>query len=287
MKIQGIFSVILFMINSLNVYACDLGDAKVGEGINGKALLICHPGIVGNSFQSIQGVQLFSFFDAHKNDSEFKRRAENTVGMSYDNIINSLKDDYAVIELFSEDIPGLQYLAKKYSTWTGADRRKADEQSESTATPLAADRLEGLVSQNKSLIQSVNSRSCSEVKGNAHIIRIDFQDGELVNLLPVDLNPIPGKPERYELSFIRPYMGISFYYKNEVEKREIIIPKTGDIQWVHKGTSYPIRRDNGLQLYGSFATAGGRTSNNCELQKVVSNVSYGTKALGVEQRAIK
>lgn len=287
MRVLSLLSALFIVgLSSPGAMACTQGEAKVGEGQNGQALLICHSGIAGRSFQSIQGVQLFSFFEAYKSDSEFRRRSEATVGMDFLDILHALRDDYGVIELYSEDTEGLQYLATKYSAWTGADRKKAKEKSEGTATPLNANKLEGLVSQNKTLIQQVNSGSCSRTKGNANVIKLDFRDGESVNLLPVDMVPIPGRPGRYELSFIQSYMNINFHYNTDVEKREIYIPESGDIQWVHKGSSYPISRDDGFKLYGSFATASGRTSNNCELQRVVTEVSYGSGSSPAEgQRA--
>ena len=168
---------------------CVRGDAKVKAKKTGKSkFLVCifDGGSHEGKFSPPTTSHLLNFFRAFEHDPEFKRHVETVAEMKFDAVLSYLRGHSSgqPHDFDSTNITSLRYLTAKYRDFT-----KRSKGSPVRGIPD----LGNITIQNhriiKSADESLNGTNCN-IRGQLSVIRIEFTDGEVLNVLPIVMKMI-------------------------------------------------------------------------------------------------
>ena len=282
-----LLSILFILGNTSAAFACIDGEARMGNGdIGFSAIIICQKDGYNYRYKpTLQRSKWLSFFTEFQDDAEFIEQSVATFEMQYSSILEYFEKSMdARIEVHSDNIRGLEYLANKYSSWSGATQVADQLEQDKKVTSIKTNGFIDLVHENvKAIKKTQEQEGCENIgetfTNKASAMRLLFTDTEVLNIFPVNLEKIGEDSEdiqgSYRFSYLRSQVDQLFYYDTEVQVRKIVISDSSMIDWhAPDGRVYQIDSGIGLGAYESFSTFSGRTNDLCEINKMTSQVEY-------------
>ena len=271
---------------------CVRGDAKV----KGSALLICmYNGTLSDGTFNYPTVShLLKFYSAFKQNSEFRHRFESAFKKPLEEALTLLRKIPPEEKLLRMPIKknDIQYLAAQYRNFT----------KRSKGTPIPVRNLHGIVAQNNQIIRSADDKNCRQrinrqrinrqriirMTGQFKIIRIEFRDGEVLNILPITLKSL--SPGNYEFVYIpAPFFRYLVTSSSVIQKRRLNVQPGGNTTWFDSNNNpFLIDSQKGFELLNTRSTLDfKKRPAACEIKKMLMERNLGRSRRPASQSDLK
>lgn len=269
-KFNVIFSFIVFFTSSITL-ACVVGSAYLQNARDGKALSVCNQEKFSKDQSPMQkGILWYEFFSANAMNKEFVQMVERAFDTKIEVYLKFLKDEEGLIELYSQDVDALSYLAKVYEQWANKESREKMVELDHPPVYLSATEFVEQINSNHKFMCSLSQMNCQQKQmGGLKHVRLAFgQDRTQHHILPLKLEEgnVSGV---YELYYIEPNQATQMFFgKASLIKRKVNIPKgDGAIIWQNAmGKSFQVDLDISPVAYSEGLTSTGRLSAPCEAE---------------------
>ena len=117
MKTLATFLVLLCLsaVASVQALACELQEARVADGHNGRTIEVCLRGDKNLEFKLPRGTAWYELFKPNENNAEFRKQVEAATGTDFDTYMEVLAGVDDPVGLYSTNEAALRYLALKYT----------------------------------------------------------------------------------------------------------------------------------------------------------------------------
>lgn len=128
----------LSTVASSHALACELQEARVADGHNGRTIEVCLRGDKNLEFKRPRGTDWYELFKPNENNAEFRKQVEAATGTDFDTYMEAVKGVDDPVELYSTNEAALRYLALKYTQANSAAPGRTAPHSIPATEPAAS-----------------------------------------------------------------------------------------------------------------------------------------------------